>query len=134
MVARLENMLSNGIIRRIGAVPNHYRLGLRSNGMSVWNIPDRQVSELGRRVGALEFVTHCYQRPRHLPDWPYNLFCMIHGRDRNGVAALIEEATEEAGLTGLRHAVLFSRRRFKQRGARYVMPVSESTAPAEAAV
>ena len=73
-------MLESGVIRRIGAVPNHYALGYKANGMTVWDVADERIDELGERVGALDFVSHCYQRPRHLPDWPYNLFAMVHGQ------------------------------------------------------
>ena len=76
-------MLREGLIRRIGAVPNHYRLGYVANGMTVWDVADELVDELGEKVGALEFVSHCYRRPRALPDWPYNLFAMVHGRSRS---------------------------------------------------
>ena len=78
---RLGAMQKRGIIRRIAVAPNHYALGMVANGMSVWDVDDRQASALGRQVGALDFVTHCYLRPR-APVWPYNLFAMLHGRDR----------------------------------------------------
>lgn len=134
VIRHLRSLIDKGAVRRLGVIVRHHELGYRANAMAVWEVPEGQVRAAGQRLARLPFVTLCYQRPRRPPDWPYNLFCMIHGRDRNSVAALIEEATEEAGLTGLRHAVLFSRRRFKQRGARYAVPVSESTAPAEVAV
>src|SRR5512135_3625710 len=69
VMARLRCMLESGVIRRIGAVPNHYALGYRANGMSVWDVPDDEIEEIGQRIGALAFVSHCYQRPRYLPDW-----------------------------------------------------------------
>jgi DNA-binding Lrp family transcriptional regulator len=78
--ARLAAMLDNGRIRRIGAVPNHYALGYTANGMSVWDVPTTRIAELlGEAVGRLPGVTHCYERPPRLPDWPYNLFAMVHG-------------------------------------------------------
>jgi DNA-binding Lrp family transcriptional regulator len=80
VMARLERLLASGAVRRIGAVPNHYRLGLIHNGMTVWDVADAEVDRLGAAVGALDFVTHCYRRPRALPLWPYNLFAMVHGR------------------------------------------------------
>jgi DNA-binding Lrp family transcriptional regulator len=82
---RLGGMLHEGLVRRIGAVPNHYRLGYAANGMTVWDVDDARVDELGEKVGALDFVSHCYRRPRALPDWPYNLFAMVHGHDRSEV-------------------------------------------------
>ncbi|MCI4439788.1 AsnC family transcriptional regulator, partial [Tibeticola sp.] len=84
---RLQAMLNEGVIRRIGAVPNHYRLGFTANGMSVWDVADERVDELGERIGQLPFVSHCYRRPRRLPVWPYNLFAMLHGRSREEVEA-----------------------------------------------
>jgi DNA-binding Lrp family transcriptional regulator len=73
VLARLARMTETGVVRRIGAVPNHYRLGLSHNDMTVWDVEDDAIDRLGARVGALDFVTHCYRRPRALPDWPYNL-------------------------------------------------------------
>ena len=80
VMRRLRRMLASGVIRRIGAVPNHYRLGWTENGMSVWDVEEARLRELGPKVGALPFVTHCYRRPRRPPLWPYNLFAMVHGR------------------------------------------------------
>ena len=119
VMARLRAMLDAGIIRRIGAVPNHYAIGWTANGMTVWDVADERVDELGGRVGSLDFVTHCYRRPRALPDWPYNLFCMIHGRERTDVEAIIADLRQRHGLNDCAHDVLFSLTRFKQNGARY---------------
>ncbi|WP_341891796.1 Lrp/AsnC family transcriptional regulator [Variovorax sp. YR752] len=82
---RLGEMLAEGLIRRIGAVPNHYKLGYTANGMTVWDVADDRIDELGAMVGALPGVSHCYRRPRALPVWPYNLFAMVHGRSRDEV-------------------------------------------------
>ena len=115
---RLRRMLDNGIIRRIGVVPNHYRLGYKGNGMSVWDVPDAMVAELGRKIGDLDFVSHCYHRPRFLPEWPYNLFAMVHGRDR---AEVEQKVRQIAGLLGEHdrgHTVLFSSRILKKTGLR----------------
>ena len=119
VMARLQAMLDAGIIRRIGAVPNHYAIGWTANGMTVWDVADERVDELGGRVGSLDFVTHCYRRPRVLPDWPYNLFCMIHGRERGEVESIIADLRQRHGLETAAHEVLFSLTRFKQNGARY---------------
>jgi len=91
----------------------------RANAMTVWNIPDEVVSELGICMGQFDFVTLCYRRPRRLPDWPYNLFTMIHGKDRDDVLANIQLLAERCSLSDIEHEVLFSKRRFKQRGAIY---------------
>ena len=118
VMERLNAMLADGRIRRIGAVPNHYRLGYTANGMTVWDIPDELIGAVGAEVGRLDFVSHCYHRPRVLPDWPYNLFAMVHGHSRPEVAALVERI---AGLLGARqrgHDILFSSRILKKTGLR----------------
>jgi DNA-binding Lrp family transcriptional regulator len=118
----LKGLLGDGVIRRFGVVVRHHELGYRANAMVVWDVADEEIGDAGRRLAALPFVTLCYRRPRRLPAWPYNLFCMIHGRDRGEVEDLIERAAREADLGAAPREVLFSRRRFKQRGARYPLP------------
>jgi DNA-binding Lrp family transcriptional regulator len=118
VMARLRRMLATGVIRRIGAVPNHYRLGFRANGMSVWDVDDAQVSEIGRRVGALPAVSHCYRRPRRPPLWPYNLFAMVHGRSRDEVAAEVDRIASLIGPAARAHDILYSTRILKKTGLR----------------
>lgn len=118
VMARMRRMLEAGVIRRLGVVPNHYALGYRANGMSVWDVPDDKVRELGARLGAMDFVSHCYHRPRHLPDWPYNLFAMVHGRTRDEVEAFVGRIAEELGEDARGHAVLYSTRILKKAGLR----------------
>ena len=116
--ARLRRMLAGGVIRRIGAVPNHYKLGFRANGMSVWDVADDAVDELGTEVGALPFVSHCYRRVRHPGEWPYNLFAMVHGRTRDEVEAKVREIAAIVGDADRGHAVLYSTRILKKTGLR----------------
>jgi DNA-binding Lrp family transcriptional regulator len=118
VVARLQRMLDNGVIRRIGAVPNHYALGYRFNAMTVWNVPDERVRECGARIGALDGVSHCYHRPRQLPAWPYNLFAMLHGRDRDAVEVRVAEIARLLGEADRGHAALYSTRILKKTGLR----------------
>lgn len=118
VMARLQRLQDSGVIRRIGAVPNHYRLGYRGNGMSVWDVPDADIRELGRRIGGLDFVSHCYHRPRHLPHWPYNLFAMVHGRDRAEVMMKVARIAEQLGSAVRDYDVLFSSRILKKTGMR----------------
>jgi DNA-binding Lrp family transcriptional regulator len=118
VIARLSRLLQTGAIRRIGVIPNHYALGLTANGMSVWDIDDDAINEAGVRVGALDFVTHCYQRPRHLPLWRYNLFAMVHGRSRGEVMEKVERIAELLGPMQRAHEVLFSKRILKKTGLR----------------
>jgi DNA-binding Lrp family transcriptional regulator len=118
VIARLRRLIGEGAIRRIGAIPNHYALGYTSNGMSVWDVADAAVPEIGKRVGALDFVTHCYERPRHPPIWPYNLFAMVHGRTRDEVRAKVAEIAVLVGSAARSHDVLFSTRILKKTGLR----------------
>jgi DNA-binding Lrp family transcriptional regulator len=118
VLARLRGLLDRSAIRRIGAIPNHYALGFTANGMSVWDIADEAVSDVGARVGALDFVTHCYERPRHLPLWPYNLFAMVHGRTRDEVTAKVDEIAGLIGPAARGHDILFSTRILKKTGLR----------------
>lgn len=115
----LQSLISRGIIRRFGVVVQHRRIGYTANGMVVWNIPDEMVDDIGKRMGDFDFVTLCYQRPRVMPDWPYNLFCMVHGAKRETVLAQVGELAKELGISDVPNEILFSNRQFKQRGARY---------------
>lgn len=116
--SRLRRMLASGVIRRIGAVPNHYALGYTANGMTVWDVADARIDELGAAVGALDFVTHCYRRPRRLPDWPYNLFAMVHSNNRAGVEEKISLIARLLGDACRSHDVLYSSRILKKTGLR----------------
>lgn len=118
VITRLERLLKHGAIRRIGVIPNHYALGYVANGMSVWDIDDDAVAGLGARIGALEFVTHCYERPRHLPLWRYNLFAMVHGRSREETTGKVAEIARIAGPAVRAHDVLYSTRILKKTGLR----------------
>ena len=116
---RMEAMLKSGVIRRIGVVPNHYRLGYKFNGMSVWDVDDEKINELGMLLGALDYVSHCYQRPRHLPIWPYNLFAMVHGHTRQEVDDKVAAIENILGSAVASHDVLFSTKILKKTGLRF---------------
>ena len=115
---RLAQMLESGLIRRIGAVPNHYRLGFTANGMSVWDVADERVDELGERIGQLPFVSHCYRRPRRPPVWNYNLFAMLHGRSRDEVEAQAQQVAALLGDACRSHDILYSTAILKKTGLR----------------
>ena len=119
-IDRLQALMRVGLIKRFGIVVRHHELGYRANAMTVWDIPDESVDDIGRRMAAFPCVTLCYRRPRHLPEWRFNLFAMVHGRDRPVVEGQVELMAEHLGIDALPRQVLFSLRRFKQRGARYV--------------
>lgn len=118
VMRRLAIMLEAGVIRRIGVVPNHFALGLDRNAMTVWDVSDNEVSRLGREIGALDFVTHCYRRPRALPHWPYNLFAMVHGRSDDEIAAKIALISARLGSACRASDVLVSKRILKKTGLR----------------
>ena len=115
---RLGQMLDQGLVRRIGAVPNHYRLGYTANGMSVWDVDDARIAELGPRVAELAGVSHCYRRPRHLPGWPYNLFAMLHGTSREAVERQAQDIVALLGEACRGHDILYSTAILKKTGLR----------------
>jgi len=119
---RLQAMIDEGLIRRIGAVPNHYRLGFTANGMSVWDVADERVDQLGEQIGKLPFVSHCYRRPRRAPVWNYNLFAMLHGRSREEVEAQAQQVAALLGDACRSHDILYSTAILKKTGLR----ISES--------
>jgi DNA-binding Lrp family transcriptional regulator len=118
VIERLAAMQANGVVRRIGAVPNHYKLGYRYNGMTVWNVPDEHVDRLGQLVGQLPFVSHCYRRPRHLPEWPYNLFAMVHAKTQPDADAQITQIAALLGDYNRGCDVLYSTQILKKTGLR----------------
>ncbi|MBS0338585.1 MAG: AsnC family transcriptional regulator [Proteobacteria bacterium] len=117
--AMLAAWLADGVARRIGVVVRHGSLGYAANAMVVWDVPDADVPEVAGMLAAHPETTLCYRRPRRRPEWPYNLFCMIHGRDRESVLATLEQLRLRLELVGIPYEVLFSTRCFRQRGARY---------------
>ena len=119
VIEDLRRLIEGAVVSRFGYIVRHRRLGFRANAMAVWDLPDESVDRVAAGFAARPFVTLCYRRPRRLPRWPYNLFCMIHGRERAEVERQIAELNTEAGTGSRPQAVLFSRRCFKQRGARF---------------
>lgn len=118
VLARFQRMQEAGVIRRVAAVPDHYRLGYRYNGMTVWDIDELAIGRLGRQVGELLFVSHCYRRPRHLPYWPYNLFAMVHGTSRDEVESKADRIRTLLGDACHGHTILYSSAILKKTGLR----------------
>ncbi|WP_297528208.1 siroheme decarboxylase subunit beta [Thiohalobacter sp.] len=129
VIDRLARFREQGLFKRFGVVVRHHELGYRANAMVVWDVPDNQVAEIGRQLASVPWVNLCYRRPRRLPDWPYNLYCMIHGRDRLAVLRRVELLIRNHDLGDIDHRVLFSLRRFKQCGARYREQPRQQTQP-----
>lgn len=119
----IERWIDQGVIRRFGVILRHRELGYHANAMVVWSVPDSLVTALGLRLAQQPGVTLCYRRQRSLPEWPYNLFCMIHGRGREAVLERVDQLRADCGLADFASRILFGRRRFKQQGARYANPV-----------
>ena len=118
IMERMRAMLTDSRVRRIGVVPNHYRLGYSANGMSVWDVADEAIDEIGQKVGELDIISHCYQRPRHLPLWPYNLFAMVHGHSRQEVIDKVGGIATLLGGHVRSYDILFSTRILKKTGLR----------------
>ena len=118
VILTLQAMLERGAIRRIGAVPNHYALGYKANGMAVFDVDDERIADLGPEIGALDFVSHCYRRPRHRPLWPYNLFAMVHAKSRDAVEAEVRQIRRKLGDACHGETILYSRRILKKTGLR----------------
>ena len=97
IMERLGVMLDDGRIRRIGVVPNHYRLGYVANGMTVWDVPDEHIDELGAQVGETGICQPLLSPAAPLPDWPYNLFAMVHGHSRSEAVKMVESDCNTAG-------------------------------------
>jgi|GEM_PF-26056 len=119
VIRRLERLAQDGVIKRLGLVVRHRALGYKANAMVVWDVPDGKIDALGEKLAAYDFVTLCYQRPRRSPMWPFNLFCMVHGKDRATVRQQIALLNNDTEIGSCPTAVLFSKQCFKQCGARY---------------
>ncbi|MFO1189533.1 MAG: Lrp/AsnC family transcriptional regulator [Alphaproteobacteria bacterium] len=122
VMSRVQHLIENGVFSRFGCILRHRPIGFRSNAMAVWDVPDPEVDSIGRALAAHDAVTLCYRRVRRIPDWPYNLFAMIHGRGELPVRAELQGLARQTGLDRFPSAILFSRRCFKQDGARYFWP------------
>ncbi|MDD5273240.1 MAG: AsnC family protein [Methylovulum sp.] len=127
VISRLGALKTQGLIKRLGVIVKHRPLGYRANAMVVWDVPDAHIKQLGGQISQFSFVTLCYQRPRH-SEWPYNLYCMIHGKDRATVLAQLAQLNQACELGDFARQILFSRRCFKQRGAVYQAPPTTVTA------
>lgn len=127
VIERLAQWRAEGVIKRMGVIVRHRSLGYAANAMVVWDVPDDRVALVGEQIGQLPYVTLCYRRPRRGTIWPYNLFCMIHGKNRSEVERQIEDLSRMCGLDAMPRSVLFSRRCFKQRGARYLAETNVAT-------
>jgi len=119
VLRRMVMLKRQGLIKRLGVIVRHRPLGYSANAMIVLDVPDQLVAQIGGHISRFSFVSLCYRRPRCGEQWPYNLYCMIHGKSRGKVLQQFEQLSESCGLTAFPREVLFSRHCFKQRGALY---------------
>lgn len=119
VIEAIASLVDKGVVSRFGLIVKHRKFGYKANAMVVWDVPDEHIDRIGKTFTASPVVTLCYQRPRRLPDWPYNLFCMIHGREREVVLSEVKKLVEATGIENISYDVLFSTHAYKQRGARY---------------
>lgn len=117
---RLAFLQEDNQVRRSGLIIRHRPLGFKANAMVVWNLPDATLQQQAEQLAAEACVTLCYERPRRLPDWPYNLFTMIHGRSEIQVREQLQQIVERFSLQHIQHELLFSEHCYKQRGGRYL--------------
>ncbi len=119
VIERLLGLRQQGLIKRLGVIVNHRQLGYRANAMIVLDIADDLVDQVGEYVSQFGFVNLCYQRPRQGETWPYNLYFMIHGKNRERVLEQLQQLLETCSLQHIAKEILFSKQCFKQRGALY---------------
>ena len=115
VVDRIKHLQVNGFIRRFGASIGHRAIGITANAMCTWNVPDELVEEVGAVLAGFTEVTHCYERPRY-PDWPYNLFTMVHSYTRDDCERIAKEISIATGISD--YNLLYSVREFKKTGVR----------------
>lgn len=119
VIEQIKQWKQQGLIKRFGMVVKHRQLGYTANAMVVWDIDDQHVDKIAGQLSKRCEVSLCYRRPRRLPSWPYNLFCMIHGKNRDAVKQQIKDITQQLNLQQVEKDILFSTKAFKQHGARY---------------
>ncbi|WP_298213163.1 Lrp/AsnC family transcriptional regulator [Acidovorax sp.] len=117
VLATLARWLAQGTLSRFGMVVRHHEVGYTANAMTVFDVPDDQVDACGEALARQPGITLAYCRARS-EHWAYNLYCMVHGRERGEVLALIQQAAQQANVAHRPREVLFSLRRFTQRGPR----------------
>jgi len=112
-----KRMLDAGIMRRFAAVLRHQLVGFTANAMGVWIVLPAKVEEVGPIMGSFNAVSHCYQRPTYPPDWPYNLFTMVHAKSPEAALEILKGISAKTGIT--EYASLFSTREYKKERVKY---------------
>lgn len=99
-----KDFQDKGIMRRFAAVLRHRKAGFTANAMGVWQAPEDKIDELGQQMASFKAVSHCYQRPSY-PNWPYNLFTMVHAKTLEEAQEILKTMSEETGLTNYTYLV-----------------------------
>jgi len=116
LLNRIQFFLDSGIMRRFGAALRHHQVGFKFNAMVVWKIPISYSKEVGHRMAQFSEVSHCYERPTY-PDWPYNLFTMIHGTSKEDCFIVAKKIALDVGFFD--YELLFSTRELKKVSMKY---------------
>lgn len=123
LLRTLSDLCDRGIIRRFGATLRHQKSGYTANAMTAWQVEEHRADEVGEQMAAFRQISHCYRR-RTTPDWPYNLYTMIHAKDEAACQALAGEIAEKMGIDT--YSILFSREELKKTSMAYFPPDRDS--------
>ena len=113
---KLHEYENIGVMRRYAAILRHREAGFTANGMIVWKVPEKRISEVGEKLGAFPQVSHCYERPVY-PDWPYNVFSMIHCKSFDEAGQMAKDIQKQIDVND--YKILFSSREFKKTRVEY---------------
>ena len=122
VIARIGGLCETGVIRRLGARIAHLRAGIHGNVMVVWRVPPEQVEEVGQGLAREAAVSHCYEREPQ-PDFPYNLYSMIHAPDLEAAQALAEKLSRAVAITDF--VMLPTLRELKKTSPRFRPPAGD---------
>ena len=112
----LKDLIQRGVIRRFGATLRHQKSGFRANAMTAWLVAEERIDEVGRIMASFKAVSHCYRRDP-TPEWKYNLYTMIHGKDEDHCRKTAQKMAAKADVST--YALLFSRRELKKTSMKY---------------
>lgn len=116
LLKRLQAYKADGRIRKMGAVLRHVEAGFRANALCAWVVPPQQLDETAKRFAAMPMVSHCYDR-NTMPDWPYNMYTMIHACTRSECEQTAKQLAKENNLT--QYVMLYSVKEWKKTSMRY---------------
>ena len=117
LLAVLEDWKQQGKLRRIGAIVNHFKVGLGAGAMVVWQVEPERVEQVGKVLAGFEQVSHAYER-RVGRNWPYNVYTMVHGSSARQVKQVVRKMSEACGISSYR--ILVTERELKKVAPRYI--------------